>query len=451
MNVLRSRHRQNEGKVAPVETSPVDAAKSKGTSNATEGAEGTLFPKTTKKNKPRRLLQTFGARMLAKGTGIAVAAAMLGTMLGAPEASNRQADGAPMTEVVYQQPTGTEVSSLANAVTKVTEMLAPLGVSEREAVDALEYATFSVELEGGTLLEGNLQIEPGTRLAINIHRNGVSIDATPAMTWNADWVPDPEVRRLSYSFDSGTFTADAEGFGPDGWYESAVESAASGHLKRFMPPAMQEPGYDPWTDPDLERHVQGIVDLLKSSGVSNAAGDSAVSAPRLSLSFTVPRTLRVDLPNCDYSAWLDAGTRLYVSLSLEGSVSDPRLESLDVRFSGHPMEVSEGTERDAVLHRMDVDAARLLPGGEVELDYELGSEQAVDGVRALFTLIAIAAEPRLAHGAQNMERSRHDGLRDGVQARIDDDVEPAIVELVRANDGAIPGVSLVDVLGIGDR
>lgn len=448
MNIFRSRVGQNEGKLDPIETKPVDGAPIDGAkSEKTSEPEGELFPEKGPP-KPRRMLQSFGASLLAKAGAVAVGAAILGTMLGAPQASNRVADGPPMTQVVYEQPTGTEVSHLTNALSKVTGALAPLGVSEQEVVDALDQATLSIELDGGRLLEGELEIQPGTRLSINLRRNGVTISARPAMTWTVDYVADPEVRSLTYDFDSGTFHADAEGLGPDGLYEYAVESAATSELKGLMPPAMQRPGYDPWTDPDLERNVQGMVDLLKGSDVSEVTGQSAVSSPRLSMWFTAPRTMRFDLPDCDYSAWLEAGTRIQVSLALDGAVDDPHLEGLHIRFAGHPVEVSKGEERDAILNKMDVHGIHVLPGGDVELDYDLGTEQAEDGFRALVTLLAVAAEPRLAGEVHSMPRSRHDALRERVQDRIDEQVEPALADLVRAHDDAIPGVSLLDVIGI---
>lgn len=78
------------------------------------------------------------------------------------------------------------------------------------------------------------------------------------------------------------------------------------------------------------------------------------------------------------------------------------------------------------------------------MDYQLGPEQMVDGVKALFTIFALMAEPR---AQVDLRSTRMEGARAKVEARIDADVEPQLFQLIRANDGAIPGLSLIDVFG----
>ena len=385
------------------------------------------------------------------GVGVAVLGAMLGTMLGDPEAS-RQAEETRPPIVQTVQP---EVSYVGDAVRRASRALAPFGLDAPELLSSLGYVTFSVQLDRAHLLNGGsssgLAVEPGTRITTELHRRAVSLSARPSLGWRVDWAPDAEIQRLAYDFERGQFRVDASGLGPDFIYEDIITDKTNQHLRRRLPWAMQQPGYDPWSDREIERNVQALVDLLRrsSGGAEEASGLGVdhLSSPSITLSFRVPETKTIPLEGGRLSARLEEGTTIDLSASFTGPVSQPRLQSLVLHFH-RPLEVAQGTgERRSSVRKIDVHRATLTPGGQIELDYELGAEQLADGVKAVFALFALMAAPRANVGG--LRQTRLEFARRDVQQRIDTEIEPQLIEVIRQNDGALPGLSLSDVFGVG--
>lgn len=398
--------------------------------------------------RSRFTLRSAGASWLGRvGVGVGVAAVVLGGLVGQPGAMTER-PGPTVEQVATQAPRGDQIHKMSDALRSVGALVAP-NLTREMVAENLRNVTVSVQLDEG-LVPGpdgtGLEAPPGTRLEITLGNHGFTIRAQPAVVWHADWLPDPTVRSVSYSFRTASFTADAEGPGPDSWYESSVASAVDERLRPQLPSVMQAPGYAPFADTQLEDRLQAVVDLFVGSA-SETSRSAPSSAPGVAFSFRVPEDARVPLGDGESYAWIDEGTIVDFSTRLDGSFSDLSLRSMQVRFS-QPVEIMKGEERDAILSRMELSGLTLRPNAEVSLDYRLGPEEAVDGVRALALLIAVAVEPRARYSNVELRRTEMEGLRSQVQERVDGQLEPRLVDLIRDNDAAIPGISLIELFGV---
>lgn len=413
------------------------------------------------KKAPKRsrfFFRADGASRFGRAVRLGVTAAMMGALIGVPGSSPTNNPGPRIEQVAEAPPQGNEVETFSAALAEIGETFAP-GLTREQVLSRLRYASFSITLDDG-LVPGpdgtGLEAPPGTRLQVRIDRGGFSIVATPSVQWRADWAPDPTVRSIRFDFHTGTFSADAEGLGLDSWYENSISSLADEHMRPRMPAAMQEPGYDPFSDPELETRLQQVVDLF-SGTASEASRSGSASSPRFGFGFTVPDDVTLPLAETGSEANIAAGTRVDFDARLAGGFSELRLDRINVDFS-EPVGITKAGESDAVLARMDLSQFSLQPGGQVSLQYRLGPEDAVDGVRALGLLIAVLAEPQVAMRSDiHFSPSQMEGLREDVQERIDGELEPRLIEMIRDNDEAIPGMSLMRFFGLeptpdlGDR
>jgi hypothetical protein len=389
--------------------------------------------------KQRFRMQAGGASMFGRvGAGIAALGVVLGTMLGDPGATSNRAVSEPTPIEVTETRTQSqaEATFVSDVVRRASQVFAPFGLDRDEVLRAMTNASISIDLEG-------------TRFGASIHRGGVVLSAQPSLEWTVDWAPDAHIARLWYDFGAATFRAEASGLGPDAIYERIITNKANEHLRSRLPPAMQQPGYSLWSDPDLPQHLEALFELVRASRSGTAQGAplaDGMSNPSVHLSFTVPETRIIPLADSGYSAELKRGTRIDVTAYFEGAVADPRLDDVRISFSD-ALEIArdDGRHRSG-LRKIDIHSATLRPGGQVELDYELGPEQAIDGVRAAITLFVLMAEPR-AH-IPSFERTRLQSLRGDVQQRIDRELEPRLIDLIQRHDRAVPGLSLVEIFGV---
>lgn len=396
-----------------------------------------------------RLVGTAGRKALLTG---AVAAAILGASLGPLSSPNQSPQvGAPITQVETQvAPAGLEVFKLTQGLGKVSELLAPLGLSHEELRGSLISVSASIELPAGHFrqLDDEVSIEApaGSRLYASVSDHGVSLSLSPGLSRVVDWGIDSRIERVSYRFGDGSFHAEASGIGPDRLHSDAVSKAVEGRLGPLLPPAMREPGYSPRDDANLDANFQTVFDILRPKKGAQAGEGTELASPRMALVLQVPQALEVPLSEGAYVARIAKGTRIDVSFMLEGSVADPKLSSLQVRFSD-PVEISAGAER-ALLKRLDLNAVTIAPGGQITADYSLGAEGVVDGLRALVAVTATIAEPRLAASTANMRPTRLEGARKDVSELIDVHVEPALRSLIQSLDLGIGGLSLQKVFGV---
>ncbi len=430
-------------KVAPA--TAVDDA-----SPTTSASEALNLPEAPSPSTPRRsrfALGAGGAGLVGRIARKSVMAVMVGSLLTMP--GSAPPPGPPVEQVVVAQaPEGDEVAKFSEALGEIAQAFAP-GLTREQALNQLRYATVSIALDQG-LTPGpdgtGLDAPPGTRLEVTLTRGGFTIRATPGVQWRADWAPDPSVSSIRYDFRSGSFSSDAEGIGPDSWYEGSINRLVDQHLRPRMPAAMQEPGYDPFSDPNLEDRLQQVVDLFTNTA-SEASRSGSASAPRFSFGFTIPDDVTIPFAEGASEANIQAGTRVDVGARLEGSFSELRLGNLTVDFS-EPVGITGAGEADAILARMDLSRFRLEPGGQVSLEYRLGPEDAVDGVRAIGLLFAVLAEPRVAMRSDiTFSSTQMEGLREDVQQRIDGELEPRLIQVIRDQDEAIPGLSLMRLFG----
>lgn len=308
---------------------------------------------------------------------------------------------------------------LAAAVLRaLVEIVVPGGLDESETRRALGYVTASATVDG-------------RRYDASLTRNELTIDASPAVKVPVDWLPDPSISTLTYDFQRARFEA-------DGAYANLLLDIARPRLRHRVPEAMRIQGYDPFLDPKLEANLERLIAELGASG--SAAN---ISTARVSFGVILPRDVRIPLGDSGEVAVLKQGTRAAITFTARGTLADPSLESLRIAFSP-TTKVGRG------LAAIDIHAVTVRPGGQVELDYDLGPERVVDGLRALAMLTAIAAEPNLARteGETSFEPTRIDGFRAKVRETVDGQVEPALRDLIRAHEGDVPGFSLLGFFGI---
>ncbi len=395
-------------------------------------------------------MHAVGALFGRRNVGIAVVGALMGTLVGDTPAMTGR--GPPPTEIrIEQSVPHREASYVAGAVRQASRALAPLGIDQLDVLRSMTSASISVDVDGDHLLQepgsSGLEIRAGTRITARVSHTGFQVTANPGFPWRLQGAPDPDIEALSYDFATARFDVTASGWGPDAIYEYLATTQANEGLVSQLPSEMQRPGFDLWKDPQIERHLQTVIDLLRSAdpGTGDQQVGRGLSSLSVSLSFAVPHRAIIPLPDSDYSAEVKEGTWIDLSASFSGPLDGSRLESITVRFS-RPLEVSPGRAHDSMLRKMDVHSVTLSEGGQIDLDYELGPEQVFDGVRALVALFAMAAEHRPVD--LSFERTRMERLRARVQAQIDGEAEPKLAQLLRSHDSAIPGVSLVRLFGL---
>ncbi|MBI2373757.1 MAG: hypothetical protein HYV07_07150 [Deltaproteobacteria bacterium] len=384
----------------------------------------------------------------AAGLGVAAVGSILGTMSGAPTVAV-----APMPLETTPAVAGTEVQQINDGLQKAYRILEPLGLDQETALSSMSGISLSVELPSGITQalddDVTIHLEPGARVHASIDGNGVSVWSNPGLERWVDFGFDTKLEAVHYDFHDASFRVRASGLGPDTWHESAVTKAVTERFGSRLPAAMREKGYNPKQDAQLIEHLQAIVDLVRPPSTAAAKGDGIHPAsPVLSFSFTSPVDRQTKLSD-DATVSVKAGTRVDVTVRLEGPMNDPKLASVDLRFGGHPVVVSEKGDRNA-LARMDVRGIRIRPGPEVELDYELGPEGLIDGLRALLVLTASAADPSIAARVStgHFTRTELTGPRKGIQDKVDRIVEPRLAELIRKYDKAIESVSLMKIFGV---
>ena len=320
-------------------------------------------------------------------------------------------------------------------------------------------ATMTKGKELGRYGDVSLAMRAGTRLNATASRRGVSISAEPGLDVIIPWLPDAVVRRLRYDFATGAFSASAEGLGPDGLYSKAVAWIADSYFKAKLPAKMRAAGYNPNTDPDVLgtfKSLGSVFGIDPAQAVPGAGGGggggeddpaSDLVDPSASLGFHLAKAITIPIAGGEAEVVIPAAARFDLAASLKGRANKPSVGSLTLRSLGKPIELRKITGFAASLQGIDINAITVLPGGRVQLDYELVLEQMANGAVALVGLFALlAGDPRLA--SQPMPRTRFEELRKTVDAKIAAEVQPRLADLLREYDKALPGISLVEAFGL---
>jgi hypothetical protein len=389
------------------------------------------------------------------GMNAAVTAVILGGLVGDTPAAKHGPP--PPTTICAPVDSATGQSQIARgfeALHQAMAIVVPDSV-DHTSLEAMRSINVAVRVpEGGFIAAGGnegLEIPPGTRLSAYLSGSGITISASPALVYHVDWYPDASIEQLTYDFGSGTFRARASGLGFDSWYEDTVVEQANRYLLPQLPATMRQAGYNPFTDPNLERNVQSMFEACTPAASASGGADlRRLTDMEIGFGFVVPRDLDAAIPNTPNHAWLTGGTRIDVDFNTGGALTNMGLTDARVTFS-RPVVVGEGTELPGLFKRMDLSAINLAPNGNVTLDYELGPETTVDGFKALFVLFAVAAEPRAAGSLGNIQRTRMESFRRDIQAGLDDNLEPQLRQLIRDNDTKITGLSLVRLFGLQEE
>lgn len=408
----------------------------------------------TKQEKKRFSFGTQGPLMfgLKVGASLAATAVVLGALLGTPEG---RTPVQPATTIEAPAEPSPELRQGVKIVHDAMCLIAPESLSRESAMSNLGHVNFSVRTGREAILANEdgtgLNIPGGTRISVGLSRHSLSISTSPGVTWGVDWRPDPTIENLTFNFNTGSFTAQASGLGPDDWYRDAVIELSNRDLRPLLPEAMRTPGYNPYADPRLEQNLEQLIANFTrtTDPVTKAPRPpdySQLSAPEVNFSFRIPSERQVDLGD-GTNAWIAAGTRVDVRLSAEGSLTQAQLGHLEIRFD-KPVEIGRGEDRPGLLSRMELNAIHLMPNGQLSLDYGLGAEDAVDGFRALLLLTLVAAEPQVGLRDVNLERTRMEAIRAEVDRVVDQKLEPRLLEQLRIHDQAISGLSLLRFFGV---
>ena len=192
----------------------------------------------------------------------------------------------------------------------------------------------------------------------------------------------------------------------------------------------------------------------------NFSGGKTSGAP--SLPFTDPSGTAVLRFSEEVRTELDGGMELIIpsnttfrmSAELDGDPQAPRLDELVVTASGQGVTVRRTEGFAPELTTVHVQRLTLRPGGEIEADYELFLEQAIDGGISAFRLFAavVAMGSGDPGAAGLLSGPPPDTCLSGVRAEVDEiirtEVQPQLIDRIRDNDDAIEGWSLCDVLDI---
>lgn len=334
----------------------------------------------------------------------------------------------------------------------------PEGVpkTREEIQDSLDYAGVSATSVTGKELGSfngvTVSMLPGTRMHASVGHGSLSVRADPGLQAAVPWCPDAVVNSLRYNFHTASFTADAEGLGPDALYSKAVAWVANKHFKPKLPGKMQRAGYDPGADPQaLEtfKSLGGLFDIDPAAAAPGAQADGPADMidPAAELGFHLDKEVKMPIGGGEAEMAIPAGARFHLSASFKGDARKPKVERISLSTSGKAITLRKTEGMFASLQGLDLNGLTILPGGQLKLDYDLVVEQMAVGAVALFRLFAAAAGD-LRGLNQPLPQAKMEGLRKMVDDKVAADVQPQLVALLKQYDKAIPGVSLSEAFGL---
>ena len=334
-----------------------------------------------------------------------------------------------------------------------TSLPANLPVSVQDLRGMLQTAGVEVSTRQAMTLadlpRGTLTAGAGTRLSASVGDSSLYLRADPPLRFDPKPGPAFDISSIRYDFADARFHVEAQGVGPDSAYSALATWAANRYLTPLMPAAMQRPGYSPRGDANLVQTLQGIATGRGGGGAGAGAIDADdFERPTLHASIRTGEELKMPVAGGKAEVSVPAGTSFDVTCDMTGPANHPAISQVRLStWSQHGITVAQTQGLGAGIAGLEIREARLDRGGAVSLDYELIPEQMLQGGYALLALFgAMAGDPSLLN--RPMPDMRLEGVRKDVDARIAREVGPQIVELIRRNDGAIPGFSLVEALGL---
>ena len=325
----------------------------------------------------------------------------------------------------------------------------------------LQHSITSVRV-GGTLTEqrtlattayGSLVASEGTRLQASATGSGMRLHAEPPLRFSPRIGPTVTVTDVNYNFDTGRFSVEAAGPGPDFLYSAAATAVANRALRSALPAAMQSPGYDPHTDPNLVSSMQSALGGVSGGG----SADVPIRDVTATASIRMPREIRTRVGD-GLELRIARGQEFELSVRTQGTPQNPHLQGATLRaFSGEGIHLArvEGNIASEI-QAANIRSITLQPGAQVQAEYTLVPERMIsNGVGllglGLGLLGAASGDPRgvqLMNESINLPPARLAGVRTEIDGHIRDDVQPALADFIRQYDSAIPGYSLRSVLGV---
>ena len=313
------------------------------------------------------------------------------------------------------------------------------------------------EKDGNSLATG----EP-TSFSLGVGRQGLfasftpGIEVRPGSFWARAATGGVTISSLHYSFQQGkadlTLDTGLPGDVLDVFFDfkQSIEDRFAAGLKGALPARLQQPGFDPYTDPELPQLLQKAVNGLGSafpSGAGPAQGlMDKVSQPTLTASV---RPKPIEMPLQDgLKLILEGDAAIALTAHLQGdlgdALSDPRIARLDVNTSGVTVEHETGGKLASI------DVRSLVFGGDLSLqrfDYDLALESGLSALKLLGMLVQLRTGQDL--GIRDQNAVRLEWIREMIDGETRQKLPQILREQILANDGAIPGFSLKRMFGLG--
>jgi hypothetical protein len=348
--------------------------------------------------------------------------------------------------------------SLADATTQLTQSAG--------APSSLKRLSFEGTLAAGQTLPGSdsdktIHTLADTHVKLNVTATYFSAGFTPGLiitsgTWPH---PDMELTSVSFNFTTGLFGWQATGPNYAWWLGHAKDKLTAGLAGLFgaMPPPMRTPGYNPFSDANIQGNLATFFSSLSSSSApanSAPAGTPNASGLATSATFTLRGEIRQDSGRM--ALIVPSGTEVTVRVNLSGGVpknlKEIRVSSVDLELRGSGGGGSNVAFRlgDADFPLIFISSATFSSGGHLNFSYSLVSEVGETFWRMLLAATAVASGQGDKVG-ENATASKDPALRAVVDNLIHSDVEPLLRHLIVANRHAIPGIDLGEALGLGSE
>jgi hypothetical protein len=295
-----------------------------------------------------------------------------------------------------------------------------------------------------------------TKVTVEATDHGLSIDFSPSLTiTKVDAIlgfldVDVDLTRLRWDFASQELYAAWSANRAVNWFGGVGDellNAMREQLKQ-LPERTKQPGYNPFADPDLGTT---LADLAKKIG----GGGSGKPSPRMSGAevqgeFTMAGGLTRDVGH-GVTLEVPAGAHLGASASLAGDVPDSadkaRIATVRLTASGGGLTLNLkalGQNWPVV----NVSSVTLTAGGHLSAVYTLEHEAIGTDLLRLVAGVAATQNPLGAGEIRDDLTVHHDAAHQLIDKMVQDNVEPALRDAIRANPNAIPGVNLAQVLGL---
>jgi hypothetical protein len=335
-----------------------------------------------------------------------------------------------------------------------------IGMTDQEILRSVTSATASAVVESEQRIDlgkGTLVIPKGATVSVYVDGYGMTAWLSKSATVEVDWLPDPRIERVRYSFTDNTFHVEASGLGPDALYSSLATDALNKALLPLLPDDLKRPGFDPR---DLE-HVKVVMDTLAAfSGPHTSRASSRKASPHLdamplgawsvSLELSPTKAIHNDLGK-GLSLDIPAGARMQLAIDTRRVDGEVRLDAVRLLAEdrdGPVIHRGEGLLTKLVLRSISVKANP--PGSvdayDVRATYDLGAEQGISGIIALFGAVVGASQgiaPK-AGAAIALEKSgdvKLTAIRAEIDAAIQKLSDP-IAKVIHGFHPAAPGTGL---------